>query len=132
MVKMPKILFFKFFFSRFLDIKSIMALRNAKGLDRFVYISCSPKSAVKNWVDLARPCSKSYRGNPFRATAAIGVDMFPQTHHSEMVLLFERVQDEIVEEAATAVELIETTAAENVCNKDEGPPNKMVRPNDKP
>lgn len=72
-----------------------MALRNAKGLDRFVYISCSPKSAVKNWVDLARPCSKSYRGNPFRATAAVGVDMFPQTHHSEMVLLFERIKDEV-------------------------------------
>lgn len=26
-------------------------------------------------------------------TLAVGVDMFPQTHHKEMVLLFERVKD---------------------------------------
>lgn len=83
------------------DIKSIASLRSSKGLDRFVYISCSPKAALRNWVDLARPSSKAYKGNPFVATAAIGVDMFPHTHHKEMVLLFERVAD-VTEEVETA------------------------------
>lgn len=34
-------------------------------------------------------------GDPFVPTAAIGVDMFPHTHHKEMVLLFERKTDDI-------------------------------------
>lgn len=89
-----------------------MALRNAKGLNRFVYISCAPKSATRNWIDLARPCSKSYKGsvilivffflvymdiilgNPFVPKIAVGVDMFPHTYHKEMVVLFERVKDD--------------------------------------
>lgn len=32
-------------------------------------------------------------GNPFVPTAAVGVDMFPYTHHCEMVILFERQPD---------------------------------------
>lgn len=94
------------------DKKSIAALRNARGLNRFVYISCAPKFALANWLDFARPCSKSYKGmvtlyvfkliqlnkyftvgNPFVPTAAVGVDMFPYTHHCEMVILFERQPD---------------------------------------
>lgn len=49
-------------------------------------------------MDLARASSKAYKGNPFVATAAIGVDMFPHTHHKEMVLLFERIVDPVVAE----------------------------------
>lgn len=95
------------------DVKSIASLRNSKGLNRFVYISCSPKAALRNWLDLARPSSKQYKGkvmlslclcfflnyfhmasgNPFVVKAAVGVDMFPHTHHKEMVLLFERTVD---------------------------------------
>ncbi|KAG4071923.1 hypothetical protein HA402_006084 [Bradysia odoriphaga] len=74
--------------------RSVAALRNAKGLDRFVYISCSPASALRNWVDLARPYSKQYKGNPFVAKLVKGVDMFPHTQHKEMILLFERIKDE--------------------------------------
>lgn len=55
-----------------------------------MYISCAPKAAEKNWIDLARPCSKSLKGEPFILTQAVGVDMFPHTDHKEMVLLFER------------------------------------------
>lgn len=63
--------------------RSILALRNASGLNRLVYISCNPKSAQRNWIDLARPESKSYKGEPFLPKIAIAVDMFPQTAHTE-------------------------------------------------
>lgn len=82
------------------DSKSVTALRNARGLNRFVYISCAPKAAEKNWIDLARPCSKTLKGDPFVVTQAVGVDMFPHTDHKEMVLLFERfVKKETPKEA---------------------------------
>uniref|UniRef100_A0A9I3FH28 tRNA (uracil(54)-C(5))-methyltransferase n=1 Tax=Anopheles epiroticus TaxID=199890 RepID=A0A9I3FH28_9DIPT len=73
-----------------LHIRSITQLRNARGLDKLVYVSCSPQSAIKNWVDLMRPCSKQLRGEPFVAKKAIAVDLFPHTPHTELVILFER------------------------------------------
>ncbi|XP_055625301.1 tRNA (uracil-5-)-methyltransferase homolog A [Toxorhynchites rutilus septentrionalis] len=73
-----------------LHIRSIAQLRNARGLDRLIYVSCSPKSAIKNWIDLMRPCSKELRGLPFVAKKAIPVDMFPHTPHCELLILFER------------------------------------------
>lgn len=53
-------------------------------------MSCSPDKAMKNWFDLARPCSKTMRGMPFLPKMAIAVDMFPHTHHVELIILFER------------------------------------------
>lgn len=53
----------KTLFFLYLDNRSVAAIRNAKGLDRFIYISCAPTSALRNWVDLARPCSKTYKGS---------------------------------------------------------------------
>ncbi|XP_041781994.1 tRNA (uracil-5-)-methyltransferase homolog A isoform X1 [Anopheles merus] len=73
-----------------LHIRSITQLRNARGLDKLVYVSCSPQSAIKNWVDLMRPCSKQLRGEPFVAKKAMAVDLFPHTPHTELVVLFER------------------------------------------
>ncbi|XP_058834826.1 tRNA (uracil-5-)-methyltransferase homolog A [Topomyia yanbarensis] len=73
-----------------LHIRSITQLRNARGLNRLVYVSCSPRSAIKNWVDLMRPCSKAMRGVPFVAKKAMAVDMFPHSPHVELVVLFER------------------------------------------
>ncbi|XP_053668535.1 tRNA (uracil-5-)-methyltransferase homolog A [Anopheles marshallii] len=73
-----------------LHIRSITQLRNARGLDKLVYVSCSPQSAIKNWVDLMRPCSKQLRGDPFIAKKAIAVDLFPHTPHTELIILFER------------------------------------------
>lgn len=49
---------------------------------------------MKNWIDFARPCSKTLKGEPFIVTQAGGVDVFPHTAHKEMVLLFERVVDD--------------------------------------
>ncbi|XP_058118250.1 tRNA (uracil-5-)-methyltransferase homolog A [Anopheles ziemanni] len=73
-----------------LHVRSITQLRNARGLNKLVYVSCSPQSAIKNWVDLMRPCSKQLRGEPFIAKRAIAVDLFPHTPHTELVILFER------------------------------------------
>lgn len=53
-------------------------------------MSCSPDKAMKNWFDLARPCSKTMHGMPFLPKMAIAVDMFPHTHHVELIILFER------------------------------------------
>lgn len=82
--------FFAIFFV-FLASASKKAVRNAFDLNRFIYIACSPKAALNNWIDFGRNLSKSLRGEPFILKEAAGVDMFPHTEHSEMILLFERV-----------------------------------------
>lgn len=85
---------FKIFEFSFIEPRSKEAIRNAKGLNRFIYVACSPKSAMKNWIDFARPCSKALRGEPFLLKEAAAVDMFPHTPHQEMIMLFERQIDE--------------------------------------
>lgn len=68
-----------------------MALRKASKLKRIVYISCDPKAAVQNLLDLAKPSSKLYTGEPLIPVKAIPVDMFPHTKHCELVILLERL-----------------------------------------
>lgn len=75
------------------DMRAITQLRNTKKVKRLIYISCSPASAVKNFVDLARASSKTLRGAPFTPVRAVPVDMFPYTKHVELVVLFERESD---------------------------------------
>lgn len=79
----------------FLDQKALLALRKAKKLNRLVYISCDPRAAMKNVVDLARPSSKQYLGEPFVPVKAIAVDMFPHTKHCELILCLERLSNAI-------------------------------------
>lgn len=78
------------------------AIRNANGLNRFVYIACAPNAALKNWIDFSRPCSKSLRGEPFILKEAAAVDMFPHTDHTEMILLFERVEKPVDTESKSS------------------------------
>ncbi|XP_026327285.1 tRNA (uracil-5-)-methyltransferase homolog A [Hyposmocoma kahamanoa] len=73
-----------------LHTRAVTQLRNTKKVKRLVYISCSPASAVKNFIDLARPSSKTLRGAPFIPVSAVPVDMFPHTKHVELAILFER------------------------------------------
>jgi tRNA (uracil-5-)-methyltransferase len=70
----------------------INAVRKCEGLNRLLYISCDPenKSAISNFVALCRHRTKHTPGKPFRALRAIPVDLFPQTRHYELVILFER------------------------------------------
>ncbi len=57
---------------------------------RLVFVSCHPAAASKNLVDLCRPASNKYGGEPFRLVAINPVDMFPQTKHQEWVVMLER------------------------------------------
>jgi tRNA (uracil-5-)-methyltransferase len=69
----------------------LKALRNTKELDTIVYVSCNPtKSLVRDAGALCSPVSKLVYGKPFRVKSAQPVDMFPQTEHAEMLMIFER------------------------------------------
>ncbi|XP_023160102.2 tRNA (uracil-5-)-methyltransferase homolog A [Drosophila hydei] len=88
-----------------LHTRSIAAIRSAGDIKRLVYVSCNPNSAKRNFIELARPESKQYKGEPFYPKTAVAVDMFPHTTHTELVILFERdskaTQTESVEQKAT-------------------------------
>ncbi|XP_036382403.1 tRNA (uracil-5-)-methyltransferase homolog A [Megalops cyprinoides] len=74
-----------------LHSKVILAIRRAEHLKRLVYVACNAKAAMNNFIDLCRAPSNRVRGAPFRPVRAMAVDLFPQTVHCEMLLLFERV-----------------------------------------
>ncbi|XP_012255904.2 tRNA (uracil-5-)-methyltransferase homolog A [Athalia rosae] len=71
--------------------RALVTLRKTKKLNKLVYISCDPKAALKNLVDLARPTSKQYQGDPLVPIKAVPVDMFPYTKHCELVIYMERL-----------------------------------------
>lgn len=73
-----------------LQTKGIMQLRNTLKIKKVVYVSCSPKQAMRNFVDLAKKSSKLLKGPPFIPKIAVSVDMFPNTSHFELVIVFER------------------------------------------
>ncbi|XP_044530515.1 tRNA (uracil-5-)-methyltransferase homolog A [Gracilinanus agilis] len=75
-----------------LHSKVILALRRAEHLKRLLYVSCNPRAAMSNFVDLCRAPSNRVKGAPFRPVRAVAVDLFPQTLHCEMLILFERVE----------------------------------------
>ncbi|KAI4456679.1 trna (uracil-5-)-methyltransferase [Holotrichia oblita] len=70
--------------------KAITQLRKVRNLKKLVYISCNPNAALKNFVDLGRPMSKTMQEEPFVPIKAVAVDMFPYTKHCELVVYFER------------------------------------------
>lgn len=94
-----------------LQTKSITQLRNSTKIKRLVYISCSPAQVLKNFVDLCKNCSKTMKGDPFVPKVAVPVDMFPHTPHCELVVLFERVSEEVPEKSAedNANEIVENS-----------------------
>lgn len=73
-----------------LQMKGIMQLRNTLKIKKIVYVSCSPKQALRNFVDLAKKSSKLLKGPPFIPKVAVSVDLFPNTSHYELVIVFER------------------------------------------
>uniref|UniRef100_A0A8C6URQ2 tRNA (uracil(54)-C(5))-methyltransferase n=1 Tax=Neogobius melanostomus TaxID=47308 RepID=A0A8C6URQ2_9GOBI len=71
----------------------VRALRNQSNIRRVVFVSCRPEGeAMRNFRELccAPDPQKKLRGEAFRPTLAVPVDMFPHTPHCELVLLFER------------------------------------------
>ncbi|XP_013783880.1 tRNA (uracil-5-)-methyltransferase homolog A-like [Limulus polyphemus] len=73
-----------------LQIKVIKTIRATTQIHHLVYVSCSPETALTNFVDLCRPASNNYRGDCFVPVVAIPVDLFPHTPHCELVIVFER------------------------------------------
>uniref|UniRef100_A0A8C6HM34 tRNA (uracil-5-)-methyltransferase homolog A n=1 Tax=Mus spicilegus TaxID=10103 RepID=A0A8C6HM34_MUSSI len=74
------------------DSKVILAIRKAENIKRLLYVSCNPRAAMGNFVDLCRAPSNRVKGTPFHPVKAVAVDLFPQTPHCEMLILFERMQ----------------------------------------
>ncbi|KAL7559574.1 hypothetical protein ACA910_006982 [Epithemia clementina (nom. ined.)] len=73
----------------------VKALRQTEQIQRIVYVSCNPTgSLIKDAGLLCAPPTKRYSGRAFRPTSASPVDMFPLTNHCEMVMTFDRVQDD--------------------------------------
>ncbi|XP_075220489.1 tRNA (uracil-5-)-methyltransferase homolog A [Lycorma delicatula] len=71
--------------------KAVILLRRTSRLNKMVYLACDAKLALKNFVDLGRPASKTLSGDPFVPIAAVAVDMFPHTNHCELVLCLQRI-----------------------------------------
>nr|AAI42551.1 LOC100101284 protein [Xenopus laevis] len=88
-----------------LHSKVIIAIRKAEHLKQLIYVSCNPKAAMNNFVDLCRAPSNRVKGRPFRPIKALAVDLFPQTPHFELVILFERMEPvETVSEPSKSIE----------------------------
>jgi tRNA (uracil-5-)-methyltransferase len=45
--------------------KAIRQLRSISRIDRLVYVASDPRAAMKNLVDLTRPTSATFSGDPF-------------------------------------------------------------------
>ncbi|RZF35815.1 hypothetical protein LSTR_LSTR006273 [Laodelphax striatellus] len=74
-----------------LDQKAVILLRRLQNTEKMVFLACDAKAALKNFVDLGRPASKTLNGDPYVPIAAVAVDMFPHTNHCELVLCFQRI-----------------------------------------
>ncbi|GAB5031200.1 23s rrna (uracil-5-)-methyltransferase [Nannochloropsis oceanica] len=82
-----------------LHVDCLRALRNCPRVQRLVYVSCNPtKSLPRDAVALCGPPSQKLKGVSFRPVKAIPVDMFPHTRHCEVIMVFERGEEEAVEE----------------------------------
>ncbi|GMI33146.1 hypothetical protein TeGR_g1744 [Tetraparma gracilis] len=69
----------------------LKSLRNCKEISTLVYVSCNPtKSLIRDSGALCGPSTKTVYGKPFAVSSAQPVDMFPQTDHAEMIMVFER------------------------------------------
>ncbi|KAF2977377.1 hypothetical protein EK904_006284, partial [Melospiza melodia maxima] len=94
-----------------LHSKVILALRRAEHLKKLIYVSCNPRAAMNNFVDLCRAPSNRVKGASFRPVRAMAVDLFPQTRHCELLIFFERVEYANGSSAAAAPAASETPAA---------------------
>ncbi|KAI3656714.1 hypothetical protein MP638_002279 [Amoeboaphelidium occidentale] len=68
----------------------IQAIRNCNIIKKLIYVSCNPKAALNNWLQITRPPSNNFPMQPFTLDLAQAVDMFPHTEHCELVLKFVR------------------------------------------
>ncbi|XP_044728957.1 tRNA (uracil-5-)-methyltransferase homolog A [Chrysoperla carnea] len=85
--------------------KAVIQLRQTTKLKKLLYISCDSNAALKNFVDMGRPPSKTLHNEPFVPIKAVTVDLFPHTKHCELLIYFERFTVSMLEELhAKAIE----------------------------
>ena len=70
--------------------KVLNCLRDTPAIERIVYVSCNHVAFIDQAVKLCSPDKGRYPGEPFEIVMANGVDLFPHTHHVELVVLLER------------------------------------------
>lgn len=70
--------------------KIVSCVRECRKISSVIYVSCDPKAATKNFLDLCRLTSNRYPGIGFKLVTVVPVDMFPHTSHFEWLLLFQR------------------------------------------
>ncbi|XP_064322609.1 tRNA (uracil-5-)-methyltransferase homolog A [Phalacrocorax carbo] len=96
-----------------LHSKVILAIRRAEHLKKLIYVSCNPRAAMNNFVDLCRAPSNRVKGAAFRPVKAMAVDLFPQTRHCELLIFFERVDYANGSSAEAAPDAARVTTAEH-------------------
>ncbi|XP_064024485.1 tRNA (uracil-5-)-methyltransferase homolog A [Pogoniulus pusillus] len=94
-----------------LHSKVILAIRRAEHLKKLIYVSCNPRAAMNNFVDLCRAPSNRVKGAAFRPAKAMAVDLFPQTRHCELLIFFERVEYANGSSAEATADAAQVTAA---------------------
>uniref|UniRef100_A0A8C3KC86 tRNA (uracil(54)-C(5))-methyltransferase n=1 Tax=Calidris pygmaea TaxID=425635 RepID=A0A8C3KC86_9CHAR len=94
-----------------LHSKVILAIRRAEHLKKLIYVSCNPRAAMNNFVDLCRAPSNRVKGAAFRPIKALAVDLFPQTRHCELLIFFERVDYSNGSSAEATPDAAQVTAA---------------------
>ncbi|RZC38967.1 tRNA (uracil-5-)-methyltransferase -like A, partial [Asbolus verrucosus] len=73
-----------------LQQKAVVQIRKINKISQLVYVSCNPAAALKNFVDIGRPASKTLHNEPLVPVKAVAVDMFPHTRHCELIISFKR------------------------------------------
>ncbi|CAL8113038.1 unnamed protein product [Orchesella dallaii] len=71
--------------------KVLFTLRKCDKIQTLIYVACNAKAAMKNFIDLSRPSSNAFRGQPFIPIKLIPVDMFPNSPHVELIIVFTRL-----------------------------------------
>ena len=74
----------------FTDQKAVLQIRKVPTISQLVYVSCNPAAALKNFIDIGRPASKTLHNEPLVPIKAVAVDMFPHTRHCELIITFKR------------------------------------------
>ncbi|EGC37059.1 hypothetical protein DICPUDRAFT_94161 [Dictyostelium purpureum] len=72
----------------------LKAIRSFEPMKKLVYVSCNQKSLVQDSIKLCKGISKAMKGTPFIPTKAIAFDLFPHTDLVELVVLFERYNED--------------------------------------
>ncbi|XP_015837917.1 tRNA (uracil-5-)-methyltransferase homolog A isoform X2 [Tribolium castaneum] len=73
-----------------LQQKAVVQIRKINKIGQLVYVSCNPAAALKNFIDIGRPASKTLHNEPLVPVRAVVVDMFPHTRHCELIISFKR------------------------------------------